>query len=62
MFEFLFFFFSQEGHRGADRLPREVMSAPSFKTPKVRLEGALSTWLSYRCPCSMQRCAGLDSL
>ena len=26
-----------------NRLPREVVDAPSLETPKVRLEGALST-------------------
>ena len=34
------------------RLPREVVGALPLKTPKVRLDGALSTWLSCRCPCS----------
>jgi len=26
------------------RLTREVMVAPSLETPRVRLDGALSTW------------------
>ena len=34
------------------RLHREVVDAPSLETLMVRLEGALSTWLNSRCPCS----------
>jgi len=34
------------------RLHREVVDAPSLETLMVRLEGALSTWLNCRCPCS----------
>ena len=36
-------FFTLRKVRHWDRLPREVMDAPSLLTPKVRLEGALST-------------------
>ena len=36
------------------RLPREVVGAPSLQTPKVRLDGALSTWWSCGFPCSLQ--------
>ena len=37
------------------RLPREVVNALSLVTFRVRLNWALSTWLSCRCPCSLQR-------
>ena len=40
--------------RHGNRLPREVMDALSLKTPKVRLDGTLSTSWSCRCPCSLQ--------
>jgi len=36
------------------RLPREVLDALSLKTSKVRLDGALSTGSSCRCPCPLQ--------
>ena len=36
------------------RLPREEVGAPSLETLKVRLDGALSTRWSCRCPCSLQ--------
>ena len=35
-----------------NRLPREVVDAPSLETFKVRLDEALSTRSSCRCPCS----------
>lgn len=31
-----------------------LVDAPSLKTLKVRLDGALSTWYSCRCPCPLQ--------
>lgn len=34
------------------RLPRLVVDTPSLGTPKGRLDGALRTWWSCRCPCS----------
>ena len=37
------------------RLTREVVDAPSLETLRVRLDGALSTWCSCRCSCSLQR-------
>ena len=36
------------------RLPREMVNAPSMETFEVRLDSALSTWWSCRCPCSLQ--------
>jgi len=36
------------------RLPRDVLDAQSLETPKVRLDGAPSTWWSCGCPCSLQ--------
>jgi len=36
------------------RLPREVVDAQSLETLKIRLDGALSTYLSCGCPCSPQ--------
>ena len=36
------------------KLSREVMGALFLETLKVRLDGALSTWCSCRCPCSLQ--------
>jgi len=36
------------------RLPKEVVDAPSLETLQVRLDGALSTCCSCRCPCSWQ--------
>ena len=35
-------------------LPRELVEALSLETFKVRLDQALSTWWSCRCPCSLQ--------
>ena len=35
------------------RLPREVVDVPSLETFKVRLNRALSTWSSCRCPLFM---------
>ena len=35
-------------------LPREAVDAPSLGILKVRMDRALSTWWSCRCPCSMQ--------
>ena len=43
------------------RLPREVVGALSLETPKVRLDGALSTWWSCGGPCSLQG-VGVDGL
>ena len=40
--------------RHGHRLRREVVDAFSFSTFKVRLDGALSTWLNCSCPCSLQ--------
>ena len=39
---------------GVSRLPREVVDTPSLETPKVRLDGAPSTWWSCGCLCSLQ--------
>ena len=36
------------------RLSGEVVDVPSLGTFKVSLDGALSTWWSYGCPCSLQ--------
>ena len=36
------------------RLPREVVDAPFLKMCKVGVDGALSTLISCRCPCSLQ--------
>jgi len=36
------------------RLPREVVDAPSLETLSVRLDRALRTCWSRRCPCSLQ--------
>jgi len=47
-------FFTVRAVRHWHRLPREAVGAPSLETPKVRLDGALSTWWSCRCPCSLQ--------
>jgi len=46
-------FFSLRVMRHWHRLPREEVDALSLETLKVRLDGALSTWLSCRCPCSL---------
>ena len=35
-------------------LPREVVGAPSIETFEVKVDGAMSTWWSCRCPCSLQ--------
>jgi len=35
-------------------MPREVMDALSLKKLMASLDGALSTWCSCRCPCSLQ--------
>ena len=36
------------------RLLREMVDTLTLKTSKVRMDGALSTWWSCRCPCSLQ--------
>ena len=36
-----------------NRLTREVVDAPFLETSKVRLDGAVSTWSGYQCPCSL---------
>ena len=46
--------FSVRAVRHRHRLPREVVDALSLETLKVRLDRALSTWSSRRCPCSLQ--------
>ena len=34
-----------------NRLPSEVVDAPSLETFKARLDGAVRTWSRRRCPC-----------
>jgi len=48
-------FFTMRVVRHWHRLPREVEDAPSLAVFKARLDGALSTLVSGRCPCSWQR-------
>jgi len=48
-------FFTIRVVRQWHRLPRAVVDAPSLQTPKVRLDGALSTRWNCRCPYSLQR-------
>jgi len=36
-----------------NRLPREVVDAPSLERPGWT--GLWAAWLSWRCPCSLQR-------
>ena len=47
-------FFKQWVMMHWNRLPKEAVGAPSLEALRVRLEGALSTGLSCRCPCSLQ--------
>ena len=47
-------FFTVRVMRDWHRLPREVVGDPSLETFKIRLDGALSTWGSCGCPCSLQ--------
>ena len=37
-----------------NKLPREPVAAPSLEVFKARLDGALATWSSGRCPCPWQ--------
>ena len=53
-------FFTIRVVRHWSRLPREVVGVPSLEALKVRLDGALSTWWSCRCPC--YRGVGVDGL
>lgn len=50
VFVFVFFFniFTERVVRNS--LPRKVVEASSLKTYSIRLDGALSTWWSCRCP------------
>ena len=47
-------YFTVRVMRHWNRLPREVVGAPSLETFRVRLDRALSTRSSYRCPGSLQ--------
>jgi len=51
-------FFTVKVVKHCNRLPREVVEAPSLKTFKVRLDGALSTWIQFKMtllPAHLQR-------
>ncbi len=47
-------FFTMRVVRHWNRLPREVVDAPSLEVFKDRLDGALSNLSSGRCPCPGQ--------
>lgn len=49
-FGFFFYIFTERMVRNS--LPRKVVEASSLKTYSIRLDGALSTWWSCRCPYS----------
>jgi len=45
-----------------NRLPREMIGAPSLETFKVRLDGALSNLSYLKMPLDHRRGVGLDDL
>jgi len=47
-------FFTMRVVRHWPRFPREAVAAPSLAVSKARLDGALSTLVWWRCPCSWQ--------
>jgi len=47
-------FFTMRVVKHWNRLPREIVAAPSLAVFKARLDGSLSNLVSGRCPCSWQ--------
>ena len=47
--------FYSEGGEALNRLPRDVVGAPSLETFKVRLDQTLGNLIYLWCPCALQR-------